>query len=102
LLAALPSRLVTVEAVARKLALSPRTLQRQIMAEGTSYQRILRETRESLARHYLERTALPASEISLLLGFDEPNSFYRAFKTWTGTSPEKARTGHRGAPTSRP
>jgi AraC-like DNA-binding protein len=96
----LPSGLVTVEAIARKLALSPRTLQRQIKAEGTSYQQILRQTRESLAQHYLERTALPASEISFLLGFDEPNSFYRAFKTWTGTTPDRARTQPRGARTA--
>lgn len=41
-------------------------------------------TREALARHYIEETALPASEISFLLGFDQPNSFYRAFRTWTG------------------
>jgi len=97
MLEALPSGLVTVEALARKLALSPRTLQRQIKAEGTSYQQILRETRESLARHYLMRTALPTAEISFLLGFDEPNSFHRAFRTWTGTSPERARTRPRGA-----
>jgi AraC-like DNA-binding protein len=95
MLEALPSGLVTIEAIARKLALSPRTLQRQIKSEGTSYQQILRETRESLAQHYLGRTALPASEISFLLGFDEPNSFYRAFKTWTGTTPDEARrAGH--------
>jgi AraC-like DNA-binding protein len=100
MLEALPSGLVTVEAIAHKLALSPRTLQRQIKAEGTSYQQILRETRESLARHYLERTALPASEISFLLGFDEPNSFYRAFKTWTGTTPDQARTQTQGARTN--
>jgi AraC-like DNA-binding protein len=38
------------------------------------------------------RTALPTAEISFLLGFDEPNSFHRAFKSWTGVSPERART----------
>lgn len=87
----LPSGLVTMEDVARKLALSKRTLQRRIEAEGTSYQEILKETREALARHYLEKTALPAAEISFLLGFDEPTSFYRAFRTWTGTTPENVR-----------
>lgn len=87
----LPSGLVTVEAIARKLALSKRTLQRRIEVEGTGYQQILNETREALARHYLEKTALPAAEISFLLGFDEPNSFYRAFRTWTGTTPDNVR-----------
>lgn len=91
LLEGLPSGLVTMEAIARKLALSKRTLQRQIEAEGSNYQQILKETREALARHYLERTTLPTAEISFLLGFDEPNSFYRAFRTWTGTTPDSVR-----------
>jgi AraC-like DNA-binding protein len=91
LLEALPSGLVTMEAIANKLALSKRTLQRRIEAEGTSFQQILQETCEALARHYLEKTTLPAAEISLLVGFDEPNSFYRAFRKWTGTTPEAVR-----------
>ncbi|EUB98417.1 transcriptional regulator, AraC family [Rhizobium sp. CF080] len=88
---AIPSGLTTMEAIAQKLAVSKRTLQRRIEAEGTSFQQILKETREALARHYLEKTALPASEISFLLGFDEPNSFYRAFRSWTGKTPDSIR-----------
>jgi AraC-like DNA-binding protein len=80
-----------MEAIAKKLAVSKRTLQRRIEAEGTSFQQILKETREALARHYLEKTSLPASEISFLLGFDEPNSFYRAFRSWTGKTPDSVR-----------
>jgi len=91
LIEGLPSGLITMEAIAAKLALSKRTLQRRIEAEGTSYQQVLKETREALARHYLEKTALPAAEISFLLGFDEPNSFYRAFRMWTGTTPDSVR-----------
>ena len=63
---------------------------RSFELEATSYQQNL-NTREALARRYLETTALPAAEISFLLGFDEPNSFYRAFRTWTGTTPEAMR-----------
>jgi AraC-like DNA-binding protein len=91
LLEGLPSGLVRVEDIAEKLTLSPRTLQRRIEAEGTSYQRLLRETREAVARHYLESTQLPPSEISFLLGFNEPNSFYRAYRAWTGATPNSAR-----------
>ncbi|MDF7814892.1 AraC family transcriptional regulator [Hymenobacter sp. YC55] len=91
LLEGLPSGLVTLEAMAQKLALSKRTLQRRIEAEGTNYQQLLQETRAALAQHYLEKTALPAAEISFLLGFDEPNSFYRAYRTWTGTTPDSGR-----------
>jgi AraC-like DNA-binding protein len=94
LLEALPSGLVTLEEIGRRLAVSKRTLQRRIEAEGTSFQRILSETREAVARHYLEATTLPAAEIALLLGYDEPNSFSRAFKTWTGTTPDTVRRRH--------
>ncbi|WP_175871123.1 AraC family transcriptional regulator [Burkholderia sp. BCC0397] len=91
LLEGLPSGLVTIEDIARKLALSKRTLQRRVESEGTSYQEILSHTRADLARHYLAKTTLSAAEISFLLGFDEPNSFYRAFRTWAGTTPEAVR-----------
>jgi len=43
------------------------------------------------ARHYLQNTGLPVSEISFLLGFGEPSSFYRAFRDWTGQSPDHLR-----------
>ncbi len=48
-------------------------------------------TREGLARHYLHRTQLTSSEIAYLLGFEEPNSFFRAVRRWTGTTPERLR-----------
>lgn len=88
---AIPSGMITMEAVASKLAMSKRTLQRRVETEGTSFQQILKETREALAHHYLENTNLPASEISFLLGYDEPNSFYRAFRSWTGKTPDTIR-----------
>jgi AraC-like DNA-binding protein len=91
LLEALPGGEVATDVVARRLALSKRTLQRRLEDEGTSYQEVLRATREALARHYLERTSIPAAEIAFLLGFDEPNSFFRAFGEWTGRTPETVR-----------
>ncbi|HBK45472.1 MAG TPA: AraC family transcriptional regulator [Xanthomonadaceae bacterium] len=97
LLEGLPSGLVGIDDIARKFALSKRTLQRRIESEGTSYQDILAETRADLARHYLEKTTLPVAEISFLLGFDEANSFYRAFRTWTGTTPDNVRRARANA-----
>lgn len=96
LLEALPSGLVGIDDIARKLALSKRTLQRRVEAEGTSFQNILAKTREDLARYYLEKTRLPVAEISFLLGFDEANSFYRAFKTWTDMTPDNIRRAQDG------
>ncbi|MBU3739927.1 MAG: AraC family transcriptional regulator [Rhodoferax sp.] len=91
LLEALPSGLIAADRVASKLALSKRTLQRQLEAEGTTYMKVLQETRAALATHYLQQTRLSAPEISFLLGFEEPNSFYRAFREWTGRSPDQVR-----------
>lgn len=90
---ALPGGFVSMDAIARRLGAGKRTLQRRIEAEGTSYQALLNTTRETLARHYLEKTVLPPNEIAFLLGFDEPNSFFRAFRAWTGTTPEVVRRG---------
>lgn len=91
LLEALPSGLASMDTIARKLMVSKRTLQRRIEAEGTTYQQLLDTTRTDLATHYLESTTLSVAEISFLLGFSEPNSFYRAFRVWTGTTPDIVR-----------
>ena len=77
--------------VASKLAISNRTLQRRLREEGTTFQEVMDELREELARHYLSATDYTSSEISFLLGYEEPNSFFRAFRTWTGQTPEIVR-----------
>jgi AraC-like DNA-binding protein len=84
----LPAGDSSITGVTRKLATSSRTLQRQLQNEGTTYQSVLAETREDLARHYLHRGTVRTSEIAYLLGYDDTNSFYRAFRTWTGSTPE--------------
>jgi AraC-like DNA-binding protein len=76
--------------VARELSMSTRSLQRQLKADGTSFQEILHRTREALARHYLAQEAMSTDEIAFLLGFDDPRSFYRAFQSWTGLTPRSA------------
>jgi AraC-like DNA-binding protein len=91
LLELLPSGGASVDAVCRKLGTSVRTLQRRLREEGETFQAILNRTREALARHYLKRPELTATEISFLLGYEDPSSFFRAFTSWTGTTPEQAR-----------
>jgi AraC-like DNA-binding protein len=100
LLELLPRGDSSMESVARRLMLSPRTLQRRLRAERMTYRTILNETREALARHYLSKSVLPASEIAFLLGYDEPNSFYRAVQAWTGQTPDALRVvaAHRSSP----
>lgn len=95
LLEALPSGQGDMDAVSRKLTMSRRTLQRHLDAEGLTFAGLLQETRQSLAQHYLGNTVLPAAEIAFLLGFEEPNSFYRAFRRWTGQTPDATRKQRR-------
>ena len=78
-------------AVSSKLAISNRTLQRHLRQEGTTFQKVLDELREELARHYLSTSSYSSAEIAFLLGYEEPNSFFRAFRSWTGQTPEAVR-----------
>ena len=87
----LPSGRAAMRDVASELGIGERTLQRRLADEGTSWLDVLNGTRERLARHYLASTDLNATEISFLLGFADPNSLFRAFHRWTGTTPESWR-----------
>ncbi|MDQ0070412.1 AraC-like DNA-binding protein [Variovorax boronicumulans] len=92
LLETLPAGEVSMQAVSRKLAVSTRTLQRRLRDEGTSFQQTLDALRDSLAHHYLRNTEMSSAEISFLLGFEDSNSFARAFHVWTGKTPQTVRS----------
>ena len=94
LLELLPGGHASMSDVARSLSVSTRTLQRRLSDEDTTFQAVLTATRTRLARHYLSTGELSANEISFLLGYDDPKSFYRAFRTWTGLTPTTARAVH--------
>lgn len=76
----------SIEEVARKIGISKRTLQRKLSDEGTNFQKQLNGTRELLARHYITNTDMSNDDIAFLLGYQELNSFLRAFSLWTGMS----------------
>ncbi|MEM8655964.1 MAG: helix-turn-helix domain-containing protein [Pseudomonadota bacterium] len=89
----LPAGEATIDAAARRMRLSTRSLQRHLRDEGTTFQKALDSTRADLARTYLTSTELNVAEISYLLAYRDPNSFYRAFNTWTGQTPQSVRDG---------
>lgn len=91
LLESLPGGGVSIHAVARRLGMTSRTLQRRLKSEGVLFKQLVQTTRLKLATHYLTRTELAYAEISFLVGFDEPSSFFRAFRSWTGGTPEAMR-----------
>lgn len=77
--------------VAETLGASTRTVQRRLGAEGQTYRQVLDATRARLARHYLTRTQLTTAEIAFLIGYEDPNSLYPAFRAWTGSTPQAVR-----------
>lgn len=87
----LPSGRAQIKDVARELGVGTRTLQRRLATEQTTWLEVLNGTRERLARHYLRTTKMSPAEVSFLLGFEDPNSLFRAFHRWTGTTPESWR-----------
>lgn len=90
----------SVESVARDLCVSPRTLQRRLEEADTSYQQLLDDVRHGTARRLLASTELEPGEIAFLLGFEELNSFTRAFSGWEGATPLRWRTARLASPKS--
>jgi len=86
ILASLSEGDISINAVADKLNMSVRSLQRHLSNEGNSYQTILEDTRKTLASTYAQDTSLSVTQIAYLLGFAETGNFSKAFKRWNGIS----------------
>ena len=80
--------------VARNLGMSTRTLQRQLTGRRVTFQQLVQAARQELAHQYLLQSALELNEVTYLLGFDDNNSFFRAFQRWEGLSPYRWRCRH--------
>lgn len=81
----------STEDIADALHVSSRTLQRRLQDAGSSFQKTLEAARHQLARHYLNNSVLELNEAAYLLGYEDANSFVRAFRTWEGTPPARWR-----------
>jgi AraC-like DNA-binding protein len=77
--------------VAHALNVSERTLQRRLAAEGVTFRELLAQTRHELALSYIAQRRHSILEIGFLLGFTDPSNFARAFRVWTGVSPNDYR-----------
>lgn len=82
---------VDLASVSRKLAISRRSLQREILANGTTFRDVLESVRRRHAYAMLEDSGMPVSEIAFKLCFADAASFTRAFHRWTGVSPQTYR-----------
>lgn len=96
----LPDGEPTLDAVARRLGFSERVLQSRLRDAGMSFSAVVDEVRRSLATLYLQRPEVALVDIAFLLGFSEQSAFSRAFRRWTGTSPQLWRRQHLSDPPS--
>ncbi|MEC7119549.1 MAG: AraC family transcriptional regulator ligand-binding domain-containing protein [Pseudomonadota bacterium] len=82
---------VKLAEIAERLNLSVRALQRRLSNRGTHYQTELDRIRLTLANQYLQDPCLGLADIALLLGYSEQSAFQRAYRQWTGLTPQKMR-----------
>lgn len=99
-----PQGAPSLQLAARTLHLTPRTLHRRLVDEGTSYRALLDEVRSALAQEQLSTSNLSIEAIALSLGYTDLANFRRAFKRWTGSAPSvfRAAAAHEGSSGSGP
>ncbi|WP_058276268.1 helix-turn-helix domain-containing protein [Ruegeria atlantica] len=81
----------SLKGVAEEIGMSPRSLQRLLMEQGTSFSQLLDSSRRQRAVQLLVREDLNLSEIARMLGYSDPSNFGRAVRKWTGQTPKQWR-----------
>lgn len=79
----------TLTHTAQSFHLTPRTLHRRLLEEGTSYKALLEEVRHTLAVQYLQGGQMRMQEVAYALGYSDIANFRRAFKRWEGVAPSE-------------
>ena len=81
----------SLDHVARLHAMHPRTLQRRLAAEGTTFEEVLDDVRRDVARRYLTTTSLPFTQVAALVAFGEQSTLTHAVRRWFGVTPRDLR-----------
>jgi AraC-like DNA-binding protein len=89
--ALLPEGEPSLEAVAERLGLGSRTLQRRLRGAGVTFRTLVDEVRRDCALAQLERSDTSVAEVAFSLGFSDPSAFTHAFRRWTGRTPGQRR-----------
>ncbi|MET0340253.1 MAG: AraC family transcriptional regulator [Polyangiales bacterium] len=87
-----------MQSVARALRISVRSLRRRLAAEGTPYGEVLNEALAIIAKQLLRDESRSIQDVSDAMGFTDKSTFHRAFKRWTGTTPNEYRRTTLGRP----
>jgi AraC-like DNA-binding protein len=83
--------MIDIDGTSEVLGLGPRTLQRRLHSEGASYRDLVERTRRERATSLLLETQTHVAEIANVLGYSTSGHFIRAFRRWTGLTPETYR-----------
>ena len=86
-----PAGAITLDAAARRLARSPRTVQRRMNADGVSFAGLVETTRFQIAHSLLRESEVTVKEIAVRLGYSTLSAFGRAFTKWAGCPPSAYR-----------
>ncbi|MFC9896815.1 AraC family transcriptional regulator ligand-binding domain-containing protein [Nocardia sp. NPDC127579] len=100
LAAELAERTPTLVTVARRMAMSPRTLQRHLAEHDTTWRQEYDAVRYERAKALLAHGDLTTAAIATRLGFADDRALRKAYHRWTGGTP-RDRAGHLDA-TARP
>lgn len=77
--------------IARILGLTKSRFRRELKKHGLAFQDLLRAARQDLALHYMNDPDMPLTDVAYSLGYSELSAFSRAFRNWTGMSPQRYR-----------
>ncbi len=91
----LPAGAVTLEQVASRLGMAPRTVQERLHQQGVSFQQLLDQTRVERVCTYMQEGDMSLTEIAELVGYSQLSALTRSFKRVTGLSPAAWRRQHR-------
>ena len=91
----LPKGTANIDAIAGRLNMSSKTLERRLAERGKTFSTLLDEIRSGLAKRYLSETDFRLEQMAYLTGYSEPAALVRAFRRWTGTTPIQFREQHR-------
>ncbi|MEW6472167.1 MAG: AraC family transcriptional regulator [Actinomycetota bacterium] len=89
----LPTGGLALEPIAARLGMHPRTLQRRLASEGTSFELLTDAVRQQIVDHYLRHTKLPLTQLAAVAGYSEQSALSRSCRRWFGTTP----SAYRGA-----
>ena len=92
----------SMEETARRLHVTPRTLHRRLVAEGTHFRKIADDRRHKSAVEQLTLGDASIEEVAYILGYTDPANFRRAFRRWTGMPPSTFRRQHAANTTGGP